>query len=116
MGQVEELPDDFDESLNLNEAPPETTAEPPKNAVPAEEELAFPINEERLKEMEAQDPTAPKMPPNMASVRTHTTDELADMLNKTPLFMTDINKAGDESESTFSVETMSLQRRKADVA
>ncbi|KAF9886908.1 hypothetical protein FE257_011031 [Aspergillus nanangensis] len=94
MGQIEELPDDFDESLKLNQDPP-AADEPPKNA-PAEEELAFPINEERLKEMEAMDPKAPKMPPGMASVRTHTTDELADMLNKTPLFMTDIDNAGDE--------------------
>ncbi|GAB1216649.1 hypothetical protein ATERTT37_005866 [Aspergillus terreus] len=119
MGQVEELPDDFDESLNLNEAPPETTTEPPKNAVPAEEELAFPINEERLKEMEAQDPTAPKMPPNMASVRTHTTDELADMLNKTPLFMTDINKAGGENGENIlldAIQALQNEGTRGDVA
>lgn len=93
MSRIEELPDDFDESIDLNKEIPE---EPPLPVT--EDEPIFPINEERMKEMENKDPLAPKMSQNMASVRSHTTDELADMLNKTPLFMTDINKAGDESE------------------
>ncbi|EHA18354.1 hypothetical protein ASPNIDRAFT_141445, partial [Aspergillus niger ATCC 1015] len=42
------------------------------------------------------DPMAPQMPPAMEAVSTHTTDELAEILNRTPLFMTDINKAYDE--------------------
>jgi hypothetical protein len=46
--------------------------------------------------MEAGAPDAPKMPPQMAAVRSHTTDELAAIMNKTPLFMTDIDQAGDE--------------------
>lgn len=92
MSRIEELPDNFDESINLNETPPasEGADEPP-----ATEKPPFPINEEKLKELE-NDPTAPKMPPSMASVKSHTTDELWDMMNKTPLFMTDIDKAGDE--------------------
>lgn len=91
MGQVEELPDDFDESLDLNKQ-----AEQPEQPSAPIEPPAFPINEERLKEIEENDPTAPQMPPSMAGVKTHTTEELLDMMNKTPLFMTDIDKAGDE--------------------
>lgn len=94
MGQVEELPDDFDESLDLNKQ----TAQPKQPSAPVEPP-AFPINEERLKEIEQNDPTAPPMPPSMAGVKTHTTEELWDMMNKTPLFMTDIDKAGDERAS-----------------
>lgn len=100
MGQVEELPDDFDESMNLNDQPPtvsegtpEKLADKPPAAI---DEPPFPINEEKLKELEKNDPAAPKMPPSMASVKTHSTEELWDMMNKTPLFMTDIDKAGDE--------------------
>jgi hypothetical protein len=33
----------------------------------------------------------------MASVKSHSKEELLDMMNKTPLFMTDIENAGDES-------------------
>ncbi|EAW06988.1 HSP70/90 family co-chaperone CNS1 [Aspergillus clavatus NRRL 1] len=101
MGQVEELPDDFDESLNLNERPPATDAPPSQlyneGPSPAAEETPFPINEERLKEIESNDPRAPKLPPTMASVRSNTGEDILKMMNKTPLFMTDINEAGDEN-------------------
>lgn len=101
MSRIEELPDDFDESIDINQQPPETETAAADAPLPVtDDEPSFPINEERLKEMEQKDPLAPKMSQNMASVRTHTTDELADMLNKTPLFMTDISKAGDESETS----------------
>lgn len=114
MGQIEELPDDFDERLNLNEQPPGTQAPPSKinndGPSPAVEETPFPINEERLKELE-NDPRAPKMPPTMASVKSHTSDELWSMMNKTPLFMTDINQAGDESKSIFPrVDAISMTK------
>ena len=109
MSRIEELPDDFDESIDLNKQTPAPEA-PSNNGSgdgdglpgmpPAGDQVPFPINEERMKEMEEKDPAAPKMPPNMASVKSHTADELWEMMNKTPLFMTDINKAGDESMST----------------
>ena len=106
MGQVEELPDDFDESLKLNdkhfkEEPPRefhanVDVPPPPPGAAGEDEAPFPINEERLKELE-NDPSVPKMPPAMASVKSQSKEELLDMMNKTPLFMTDIENAGDES-------------------
>jgi hypothetical protein len=88
--RIEELPDDFDESLDLN-------APTPPTAPTAEAEIPLPLrgNEERLRQLDESTP-APKLPPAMAAVDSHTTDELADILNKTPLFMTDISKAGDE--------------------
>lgn len=102
MSRIEELPDDFDESINLNDEPPAVSGGPPDNVAdntPAAEKPPFPINEDKLKELET-DPSAPKMPPSMASVKTHTTEELWDMMNKTPLFMTDIDQAGDERSSS----------------
>lgn len=108
MGKIEELPDDFDESLNLNkpeQQPPSSTKnETAKDAASAAADAAsmtadnvpFPIHEEKVKQA---DPMAPDLPPAMASVRSYTADELADMMNKTPLFMTDLDKAGDEGWS-----------------
>ncbi|KAJ5156825.1 hypothetical protein N7492_009628 [Penicillium capsulatum] len=99
MSRVEELPDDFDESLNLNEVPPQVAQDLPQpgfDAFAASNEVPFPINEERLKDIEQNDPSAPKMPPAMASVKSHSKEELLSMMNKTPLFMTDIENAGDE--------------------
>ncbi|KAE8351201.1 hypothetical protein BDV28DRAFT_24566 [Aspergillus coremiiformis] len=98
MGQIEELPDDFDESLNLNK--------PTRASKTPAMETAFPINEERAKELEKENPNAPKMPPGMEAVRSHTTDELAEMLNKTPLFMTDIEKAGDENGENIVLDAL----------
>lgn len=97
MSRVEELPDDFDESINLNNRPSPSEEQRDK---PLADEPPFPINEEKLKEFET-DPAAPKMPPSMASVKSHSTEELWDMMNKTPLFMTDIEKAGDERASSW---------------
>lgn len=37
-----------------------------------------------------QDGIAPELPPPMASVRSHTADEIVQMMNKTPLFMTSL--------------------------
>jgi hypothetical protein len=106
MSRIEELPDDFDESLNLNEVPSEVPPVAPQDQLhsgfdlfAASNETPFPINEERLKAAKT-DPSAPDMPPAMASVKSHSAEELLDMMNKTPLFMTDIDKAGDESMLT----------------
>ncbi|KAL4779698.1 hypothetical protein BJX76DRAFT_69408 [Aspergillus varians] len=100
--RVEELPDDFDESLDLNALPPKPTIPPPA-ASPAE--LPVPGNAERLKELE-KDAVKPSLPPAMAAVDSHTTDELADILNKTPLFMTDISKAGDENGENIMLDAL----------
>ncbi|KAL2821396.1 hypothetical protein BDW59DRAFT_150049 [Aspergillus cavernicola] len=52
------------------------------------------------------DPLAPKLPPAMAAVNSHTTEELADILNKMPLFMTDISKAGDENGENIMLDAL----------
>ncbi|KAJ5454786.1 uncharacterized protein N7458_005742 [Penicillium daleae] len=108
MSRIEELPDDFDESLNLNEAPPRVAQDLPQpgfDAFAATNEAPFPINEERLKEL-INDPNAPGMPPAMASVKSHSKEELLDMMNKTPLFMTDIENAGDEKGENVLLDAL----------
>lgn len=89
MGQVEELPDDYNESQAPPAGPPPPPPEQP--GIPAsvlDNNVPFPIKEDRLKN---DDPMAPEMPPAMASVRSYTADELADMMKKTPLFMTELD-------------------------
>ncbi|KAL4932019.1 HSP70/90 family co-chaperone CNS1 [Aspergillus undulatus] len=98
--QIEELPDDFDESMDLNKPPPKPST--PPTAGP---ELPVPGNEERLRQLE-KDAQKPNLPPAMAAVESHTTDELADILNKTPLFMTDISKAGDEHGENIMLDAL----------
>ncbi|KAL2009659.1 hypothetical protein VTN00DRAFT_5466 [Thermoascus crustaceus] len=111
MGRIEELPDDFDESLDLNKQPPNEQPIAPslphsgiENVEPSNE-APFPINEEKLKDME-NDPSAPKMPPAMASVKSHTADEIIDMMKKTPLFMTDLENAGDEKGENLMLDAI----------
>lgn len=100
MGQVEELPDDYDES----QAPPPPQHAPAGPPPPPEQpgipasvlanNVPFPIKEDRVKN---DDPMAPEMPPAMASIRSYTADELADMMKKTPLFMTELDSKEAES-------------------
>ncbi|OJJ49071.1 hypothetical protein ASPZODRAFT_1392365 [Penicilliopsis zonata CBS 506.65] len=132
MGQIEELPDDFDEALDLNKKAPANPAtaeadepfqsvishlppsglkdivglqQPQDEYLPPSDEVPFPINFEKLKELQ-NDPTAPHMPPAMASVKSHTAAELMDMMNKTPLFMTDLENAGDEKGENVLLDAL----------
>jgi hypothetical protein len=81
MGQIEELPDDYDE---------------PNPSLVSNNNTPFPIKPDVIHNDDA---LAPELPPAMASIRSYTPDQLADMLNKTPLFMTDLENAGDERAS-----------------
>lgn len=100
MGQIEELPDDYDESQPL---PPSTTTAPKEasQAIPpslfSNDNIPFPIIPDKVQNA---DPLAPELPPAMASIRSYTPDQLADMMKKTPLFMTDLENAGDEGTSS----------------
>ena len=49
------------------------------------------------------DDITPRLPPQMASVRSHTADEIITMMNRTPLFMTsldDVEEKGMWMENT----------------
>lgn len=95
MSRIEELPDDFDESLNLN--PPTAPPHAPPTATSAfptasSDSTPFPIDASRLE----QNGTTPALPPHMASVRSHTADEIVQMMNRTPLFMTSLENTEGE--------------------
>ncbi|CAG8358224.1 unnamed protein product [Penicillium salamii] len=108
MSRIEELPDDFDESLNLKDAPPAVTQNLPQpgfDAFAVGNETPFPVNEEGLKARQT-DPNAPELPPAMASVQSHSSKDLMDMMNKTPLFMTDMENAGDENGENMLLDAL----------
>ncbi|KAL8765129.1 MAG: hypothetical protein Q9194_006675, partial [Teloschistes cf. exilis] len=83
MARIEELDDGSPVS---NTAPPPSTAETP-----------FPL---RPKPIEQDVTTTPSLPPAMDSVRSHTADEIVQMMKKTPLFMTDLADAADGTMGT----------------
>lgn len=92
MSRIEELPDDFDDSLKLNNS--QKAAPISSSSVPLAADsqyTPFPIKEAAL----SQDDTTPSLPPQMASVRSHTADEIVQMMNRTPLFMTSLEDAGE---------------------
>lgn len=93
MSRLEELPDDFDESLNLNPSPAPVHAPPSApNASTTASSTPFPIDASRLEE----NGTTPALPPHMASVRSHTADEIVQLMNRTPLFMTSLQDTDGE--------------------
>ncbi|OJD15724.1 hypothetical protein AJ78_04059 [Emergomyces pasteurianus Ep9510] len=100
MVRIEELPDDFDESLNLNK-PPSTGPTPGAQAFLNETPFGIKKNASS-----AMAPTTPSMPPGMASVKSHTAEEIFEMMNKTPLFMTDLSKATDGDEENIGLEAI----------
>lgn len=94
MSRIEELPADFDESLNLNASP----SAPPQNSGPSSaapiSSTPFPIST-RARDQHGSTPTPP---PHMESVRSHTADEIVQMMNQTPLFMNSLENADPEGE------------------
>ncbi|KAI1936679.1 HSP70/90 co-chaperone [Ophidiomyces ophidiicola] len=91
MARIEELPSAFDDALNLNVPPTTTNTTTPS----ASHETPFGIKPNGLT---TSDPTAPSLPPSMASVKSHSAAEIQAMLNQTPLFMTDVAAAAQPDE------------------
>lgn len=89
MARIEEL---GDEATVSDTAPPPPTAETP-----------FPL---RPKPTEQDVSTTPSLPPAMDSVRSHTADEIVQMMKKTPLFMTDLADSADGRPAPFSPHTL----------
>ncbi|KAF3482587.1 TPR repeat protein [Arthroderma uncinatum] len=90
MGRIEELPDDFDESLDLNKEPIFTPPAAKEPSFLPSGETPFGIKQDALPREKS---TTPAMPPAMESVKSHTADEIIALMNQTPLFMTDVDKA-----------------------
>lgn len=83
MSRVEELQDDLEIPISTTDVPPTAVTQ----------STPFLI----AKDAQLQDgDSKPALPPQMASVRSHTADEIVQMMNRTPLFMTSLETAGGE--------------------
>ena len=72
-----------------------TNVEEPLSVAPpttASASVPFPIGSRH----QDQNGIAPLMPPPMASVKSHTADEIVQMMNRTPLFMTSLESEDNE--------------------
>ena len=102
MSRLEELSDGFDESLQLNNSSPApihaNSSTPNTFPTASPDSTPFPVNTARLEK----DGTTPALPPHMASVRTHTADEIVQMMNRTPLFMTSLENTEGEGMSQIT--------------
>ena len=83
--RIEELRDDFDENLRIDgaaalDSKSSSTAPFPATTAPSS----------------YGDSATPSLPPQIASVRSHTADEIVHMMQKSPLFMTSLDNAGDD--------------------
>ena len=88
MSRIEELPDDFDKSLNISDSP--STGPPDSAQSTSQPSVPFPLPQ-KTKDEEI---ILPSIPPQMESVRAHTAEEIVKMINKAPLFMTSLDDAG----------------------
>lgn len=110
--RIEELPDDFDEKLDLNSPP--TTAPAPSQTQPnvppsldamLNTSTPFPLKEPASTPTSTSKPSA-AMPPAMASVKQHTADEVLEMMNRTPLFMTSLDETDGAGGANIELEAL----------
>lgn len=134
MPRIEELPDDFDTSINLNDvSSPSTNPSKQHGSSPAPETAAgitpIAINQSvpfpNSKLAPERDPNLPPdapdvpMPPAMANTRAHTADELITLLNRTPLFMTELDEtdgAGGSNTDLDALRALAYEGTRAQVA
>lgn len=125
MGKIEELPDDFDESLNLNPPlppPSDLPNGPGPTGVPSLESLIHNATQSKSSPAAAEPSdgtaSAPK-PPAMTETMSKTADELLAELNRTPLFMTsldDTDGQGGENAALEGLKALAYEGTKAEVA
>ena len=126
MSRIEELPDDFDASLDLNTnstaMPPPT---PPPSAQHPQQQQSSPGITAAMLNSVSPFPTKPSstplstapsapMPPAMANTKQYTTDELLAELNRTPLFMTTLDS--EENVDLEALKALAYEGTKAEVA
>lgn len=120
MSRIEELPDDFDDAIDLNknferaDEPPAASGvhDEPVNAPGIPEALysqtpAFPVKPsiKNANDAAASQPSA-ALPPGMESVKSYTADEVLTMMNRTPLFMTSLDETDGEEGENVELEAI----------
>lgn len=120
MTRVEELPDDYEDSQ-----PSSIRASSTENS-----EFSQPqglsraaISQSTPFPLPADNPTSngttttPPLPPQMASVKAHSVDEIVDLMNRTPLFMTDLSsEALADNPELDAIRALQYEGTRAEVA
>ena len=88
MSRIEELSGDFDKSLSISDL--SSTGLPDSSQSTSQPTVPFPLPP-KTKDEEI---ILPSIPPQMESVRAHRAEEIVQMMNKVPLFMTSLEDAG----------------------
>jgi tetratricopeptide (TPR) repeat protein len=107
MVQLEKLPDDFPESLNISEphnAPPIPGPDLLTQAMNAYSSVSTTTLEDGT--------TGPQVPPGMAAMRNKSTTEILSELNKSPLFMTEL----EENDDLEALKALAYEGTPAEVA
>lgn len=111
MSRVEELPDDFDESIDLNKHPVGADQGATKDNGDFIDQILnapSPFPPKASPQDGAANPEAPTaaMPPAMHSIRQYSADEVVKMLNRTPLFMTELDETDGEGGENVELEAL----------
>ena len=120
MLRVEELPHDYDHS-QPSSAALSTTKEPhpstPQGLSPTAISQSTPFPLPNTAPASNGTTTTPSLPPQMASVRAHSVDEIVDLMNRTPLFMTDLSpEALAENPELDAIRALQYEGTRAEVA
>jgi hypothetical protein len=125
MSRIEELPDEFDESIDLNKQPPATTNPKPSADAPdlinqlLSQPSPFPSKPAQQDGGGPADAPTAAMPPAMHSIRQYTADEVVSMLNRTPLFMTELDETdgkGGENVELEALKALAYEGTRAEIA
>jgi tetratricopeptide (TPR) repeat protein len=106
MSRIQELPDHFNEKMNLNKAPAGPSTPP---AAPdfidqiLSSNVPFPP---KAGHHPSSDGSGPALPPAMENMKKYTVDEVYKMMNRTPLFMTTLDETDGEGGENVELEAI----------
>lgn len=120
MPRVEELPDDHDDSQTSSVRASSTRdLEIPQpqglSSATYSQSTPVPLPADSLTSNGTS--TTPSLPPQMASVKAHSVDEIVDLMNRTPLFMTDLSpEALADNPELDAIRALQYEGTRAEVA
>lgn len=113
--KIEELSDDFTESVNISEAQTEAQTSRNDEPIPGPDLLTQAMNafaSNATPTTNDDGSAGPQLPPGLAAMRDKTADEMLQELNKTPLFMTSL----EENDDVEALRALAYEGMPAEVA
>ncbi|KAI9710879.1 MAG: hypothetical protein M1812_007331 [Candelaria pacifica] len=123
MSRIEELPDDFDDSLQIDPASSSSSVQAnpkPTKVLSSNETQSISLpTPNGSGSQQGKDSTTPALPPPMDSIKSRTPAEVLANLNRTPLFMTsldDTDGAAGENNELEALKALAYEGTPAEVA